>query len=139
VQFYTSGLGLLVHTAGNSALPLVSMMSDDTLCITAYSDVIPTITADEAHTVSRAECLERYREKKLRRLDVNTIRYMKRKINADRRPRESGSHDQQSVPLTDRWTDSRIMQHVTATWSQAAKRLFSFCSEGPARAGQRNG
>jgi hypothetical protein len=38
--------------------------------------------------VTRAECLERYREKKLRRLDVNTIRYMKRKINADRRPRE---------------------------------------------------
>jgi CCT motif len=50
------------------------------------------MTADEAHTVSRAECLERYREKKLRRLDVNTIRYMKRKINADRRPRESASH-----------------------------------------------
>jgi CCT motif len=48
----------------------------------------PVVTADEAHTVSRAECLERYREKKLRRLDVNTIRYMKRKINADRRPRE---------------------------------------------------
>lgn len=42
---------------------------------------------DEAHTITRAECLERYREKKLRRLDVNTIRYMKRKINADRRPR----------------------------------------------------
>ncbi len=29
----------------------------------------------------------RYREKKLRRLDSNTIRYMKRKINADKRPR----------------------------------------------------
>lgn len=58
------------------------------LCITPYSGVIFVVSADEAHTVSRAECLERYREKKLRRLDVNTIRYMKRKINADRRPRE---------------------------------------------------
>lgn len=47
-------------------------------------------SSDEAHTITRAECLERYREKKLRRLDVNTIRYMKRKINADRRPRIKG-------------------------------------------------
>lgn len=46
--------------------------------------------ADEvAYTATRADCLQRYREKKLRRLDVNTIRYMKRKINADRRPRAS--------------------------------------------------
>jgi hypothetical protein len=45
---------------------------------------------DEAHLITRAECLVRYREKKLRRLDVNTIRYMKRKINADRRPRIKG-------------------------------------------------
>ncbi len=45
--------------------------------------------AGEAHVITRAECLVRYREKKLRRLDVNTIRYMKRKINADRRPRAS--------------------------------------------------
>lgn len=59
------------------------------------------VTADEAHTVSRAECLERYREKKLRRLDVNTIRYMKRKINADRRPRESASHNRQPLALID--------------------------------------
>lgn len=46
-------------------------------------------SAGEAHVITRAECLVRYREKKLRRLDVNTIRYMKRKINADRRPRAS--------------------------------------------------
>ena len=72
------------------------------------------MTVDEAHTVSRAECLERYREKKLRRLDVNTIRYMKRKINADRRPRESASHDRQPPVLTDLRTGSCTMQHVTA-------------------------
>ena len=33
----------------------------------------------------RAECLERYREKKRRRLYSKTIRYHKRKVNADRR------------------------------------------------------
>jgi CCT motif len=38
----------------------------------------------------RADCLARYREKKERRLYANTIRYMKRKINADRRPRVKG-------------------------------------------------
>ena len=42
--------------------------------------------ADTA-AAARCECLMRYREKKLRRLDSNTIRYMKRKINADKRPR----------------------------------------------------
>lgn len=34
----------------------------------------------------------RYRLKKLRRLDSNTIRYMKRKINADKRPRSGSSY-----------------------------------------------
>ena len=33
----------------------------------------------------RAECLERYREKKRRRLYSKTIRYEKRKVNADNR------------------------------------------------------
>ena len=33
----------------------------------------------------RAECLERYREKKRRRLFSKTIRYEKRKVNADNR------------------------------------------------------
>ena len=33
----------------------------------------------------RAECLERYREKKQRRLFCKTIRYHKRKVNADKR------------------------------------------------------
>ena len=44
--------------------------------------------AGEEAAASRASCLERYREKKLRRLECPTIRYMKRKINADSRPRD---------------------------------------------------
>ena len=84
-----------------------------TLCMTAHSIVTFIMTADEAHTVSRAECLERYREKKLRRLDVNTIRYMKRKINADRRPRESASHTiRQLLVLANFWTGSRTVPHI---------------------------
>ena len=62
------------------ALPVLCLSMDQALTCCACH-------ADEVHTSTRAECLERYREKKLRRLDVNTIRYMKRKINADRRPR----------------------------------------------------
>ena len=46
---------------------------------------------------ARRECLLRYRQKKLRRLDSNTIRYMKRKINADKRPR-SGFSSKPSIP-----------------------------------------
>lgn len=41
-------------------------------------------------TRSRAECLERYREKKARRLYTKKIRYHLRKINADKRPRIKG-------------------------------------------------
>ncbi|KAG2487294.1 hypothetical protein HYH03_014134 [Edaphochlamys debaryana] len=43
-----------------------------------------------AYIRSRAECLERYREKKARRLYTKKIRYQLRKINADKRPRIKG-------------------------------------------------
>ncbi|KXZ44490.1 hypothetical protein GPECTOR_67g331 [Gonium pectorale] len=42
------------------------------------------------HIRTRAECLERYREKKARRLYTKKIRYQLRKINADKRPRIKG-------------------------------------------------
>jgi hypothetical protein len=39
---------------------------------------------------ARAECLERYRAKKARRLYTKKIRYHLRKVNADKRPRIKG-------------------------------------------------
>ncbi|GLC36735.1 hypothetical protein PLESTF_001315900 [Pleodorina starrii] len=42
------------------------------------------------HVRTRAECLERYRQKKARRLYTKKIRYQLRKINADKRPRIKG-------------------------------------------------
>eukprot|EP00803_Ostreobium_quekettii_P002664 evm.model.scf_867EXC.1 EVM.evm.TU.scf_867EXC.1 scf_867EXC:892-1178(+) len=39
---------------------------------------------------TRTQCLQRYREKKARRLYTKKIRYELRKINADRRPRIKG-------------------------------------------------
>lgn len=47
-------------------------------------------TADDGFVRSRAECLERYREKRARRAYTKKIRYQLRKINADKRPRVKG-------------------------------------------------
>lgn len=55
------------------------------ICVANYLPGLPC--AGEEAAASRASCLERYREKKLRRVECPTIRYMKRKINADARPR----------------------------------------------------
>jgi hypothetical protein len=41
--------------------------------------------APEEVAATRADCLERYRDKKRRRLVHKTIRYHKRKVNADKR------------------------------------------------------
>lgn len=51
------------------------------------SDRKSGLSADE---VTRLESLERYREKKRRRLYTKTIRYHKRKVNADARKRYKG-------------------------------------------------
>ena len=51
------------------------------------SDRRSGLSADE---VTRLESLERYREKKRRRLYTKTIRYHKRKVNADARKRYKG-------------------------------------------------
>ncbi|KAK9811615.1 hypothetical protein WJX72_007020 [[Myrmecia] bisecta] len=47
-------------------------------------------TTGDVEQLSRQELLERYREKKRKRLFTKTIRYHKRKVNADRRPRVKG-------------------------------------------------
>jgi len=61
----------------------------------AWLSLIPGArpAADEAG--ARAGCLERYREKKRRRLFAKTIRYEKRKVNADNRL----AHRQCVIPL----------------------------------------
>eukprot|EP00878_Enallax_costatus_P014373 GHUV01015033.1.p1 GENE.GHUV01015033.1~~GHUV01015033.1.p1 ORF type:complete len:608 (+),score=259.19 GHUV01015033.1:140-1963(+) len=45
---------------------------------------------EEVFTRTRAEALERYREKRARRSHVKKIRYILRKVNADKRPRIKG-------------------------------------------------
>ncbi|GLI67726.1 hypothetical protein VaNZ11_011919 [Volvox africanus] len=50
----------------------------------------PQQSGTPVYVRTRAECLERYRQKKARRLYTKKIRYQLRKINADKRPRIKG-------------------------------------------------
>ena len=73
---------------------------------------------------ARSECLLRYREKKLRRLDSNTIRYMKRKINADKRPRcAQGSTVAQTARMSP-WSGWTILDSIA---SSAAPKICGLC------------
>ncbi|GFR50121.1 hypothetical protein Agub_g12271 [Astrephomene gubernaculifera] len=49
-----------------------------------------SVSGSAVHIRTRAECLERYRQKKARRMFTKKIRYQLRKINADKRPRIKG-------------------------------------------------
>ena len=51
----------------------------------AGTSVQSGMTRSHEEGLSRAECLERYRDKKRRRVNCKTIRYHKRKVNADAR------------------------------------------------------
>jgi len=86
--------GLPVYVSGRPSKNCVGL-GTTALCwkvegmwIVRFVSEFPTmarLSGQEEAAATRAECLERYRDKKRRRLIHKTIRYHKRKVNADNR------------------------------------------------------